>query len=522
MRCALVLTLSCAVGCGPSVPARVAPGSEAAAPSAEAPPEEPATVALAEPPAVVEGLTVATDPRASAVVISEYYELLEGSAERPLRPDAEGRLVIPEAAAQAGNLVLLWAPGRASQQVELPAPPAWVPVELAAATVLRGHVTRATGRIEHVWLHPENGPPLAWPHFVRADVDGDGRFVVRGLAAGRYRINAVPLGGAPVLAADATGAVRFLAEDPGQVPPAGFRFLDPFIDADGAEHDVRAAFGDTAIRGRVVDEAGQPVAGATVQLMTEAEHEATTTTDASGAFSLAAPPAPHVLIRVSHPDYGDQGTDREWRGWIRNDTIPDGPIEMSLRRGVVLRGRVVDERGAPVRNTALLLIPAYVGSGPRTVDVRTDAQGRFTFARSVLRDFELVPGSLSNWHERSAGEHRRVRAPDPRAWVEAAGRGASVELVVERYRMVPATAEVRGLQTDQSQVWLRWGPDQYLGSALPVREGRVTFEMERGVPHELWIDAWQPGQPLEAPWTARPADWSGTPTGPTAITLPAR
>ena len=66
--------------------------------------------------------------------------------------------------------------------------------------------------------------------------------------------------------------------------------------------------------------------------------------------------------------------------------------------GVTLRGRLFDVAGEPAANERLLLVPSYTGSGPASKVATTDENGFFEFPRTVADLFDLVVGSLSNWH----------------------------------------------------------------------------------------------------------------------------
>jgi hypothetical protein len=178
--------------------------------------------------------------------------------------------------------------------------------------------------------------------------------------------------------------------------------------------------------------------------------------------------------------------------------------------------------GRPLANEQLLLVYASVGSGPRPEETRTDAEGRFTFDRMLLRSFELVPESLRNWHAVEPGRYRRVADPDPEGWVSAARSERAIEIALEAFERVPVTVEVPP-ELAQVEVWTRWGPDQYEGSAPSARAGRVQLTMERGVAHELWVAPFREGQALTAPWSSGVApDWSGTPQGPLRIEITPR
>jgi len=495
------------------------------APPAEAPASEVTETEAADEPAAPEeeaapmdAHVVITDPEARAVVISQYFPLVQGTAAAPLRPDARGRITIAPTTEDEENIVLLWAPGRAARRFELPDALGEHRVELADATSLRLRIPAHRGRVDEVWLQATD-PHAPWPYFIRAEVDDEGRVRVDGIAAGEYRVTAVPTGGAPVLAATTDGAVRFEADDSMGAPPVPHRFLETTVVADGVEHDLRVVFGQAVITGRVVDEAGAPIAGATIQTMSDGSDRSETTADARGAFSVAVPPGPYVYVAAAHPDYGQQWTDYQWSGWRHNDAIPEAPITLTLRRGHVLRGRLVDSAGAPVANRTLLMIPAYVGSGPATLEARTNARGEFAFERCQLTSYELVPDGLRNWAPTDPGTFARIASPDPSAWADAAERGRPVALVLERFVRVPVTVDVSALRAREVQVWRRWGADSTMGNVERVRDGEITISLERGVEARLWVRRHADGDPIRAPFPEHEADWTGTPAGPTEIAI---
>jgi hypothetical protein len=289
--------------------------------------------------------------------------------------------------------------------------------------------------------------------------------------------------------------------------------------------------GRARVVGEVTDEAGAPIAGALVELSSEQSEPTSVRTDEGGRFEVLIAPAPSLRIAASHPDFGLQATDYQWRGWSQYDRLPTGPVHLVLRRGVVLTGVLRDEAGQPWAHQTLLLVPAYIGSGPWTHSTTTDAAGRFELPRAVLDQFELVPRSLDDWHPRDPGEHVRITGASAE-WLARARLGQPIELTVTRFTLIPLTVQLTdatgALARDRSvQLWLRnrRAPEDYRGS-LPRSDaqGRVVEVVERGVEHELWVS--EPDQRgLVAPWTASaPPLWQGALEGATtiALSIPAR
>lgn len=503
---AVALSLAILACAGPAAPATSDPGTpseaehEEAMPAAPTPPAHPDRIRVVD----AEGSPVGA---ASVVILDPGYTLRAGTIEAPLVAGDDGWISLGVLAVDE-PIALAWAPGHAAAHLEL-APGADTLV-LGPATPLVGRV-EGSGRVEHVWLQAAE-PEAPWPYFVRCDVDEEGRFRVEGLAAGRFTVTSVPIGSAPVLGADVEGRVQLLGTEPEHVEPVSYRFLDREIPADGGEHVLRAAFGDATIVGSVVDEEGHPVAGAVLRASDESERDVRASTDERGHFELPFAATPYVFVRAGHDAFGDQSTDREWNGWIWSGPIPDAPITLTLRRGVVLSGVVTRPEGAPFASADLLLVPAYVGSGPRTITTHTDAMGHFAFDRMVLGQFDLVPEGLAHWHPTEPGRYLRARAPSPADWVRAATEGRAVALALEGVELVPVSIEVGHRPV---QVWTRWGEDLYAGSAPRIVGGRVRITMERGRAHELWVEPYAGS--LEAPFD-RAADWTGTPEGPLSIT----
>lgn len=132
-----------------------------------------------------------------------------------------------------------------------------------------------------------------------------------------------------------------------------------------------------ALRGSVVDEEAKPVEGARVVLVTQAARGdrplATSASDRTGAFTFAAvPPGSHRLA-VQAAGY---------LAWSQPLTVDSGsppePVEVRLKRGAVLSGRVLSERGQPVEGAEVSLSsegePAVGLTAPQTI---SDAEGSY-------------------------------------------------------------------------------------------------------------------------------------------------
>lgn len=139
--------------------------------------------------------------------------------------------------------------------------------------------------------------------------------------------------------------------------------------------------------GIVLNEAGDPVPGVTVTLVREFLGERTrplqgwlafdlqvTTTDAHGRFTLQRLRAGHISLMLDHPDYARTIT-RDRDPGLR---IPTDEIRVTIKRGVTLRGRVVDPAGRPLPGVSVRLTTYNVAH--RSLgewQVTTDAAGEF-------------------------------------------------------------------------------------------------------------------------------------------------
>ena len=154
------------------------------------------------------------------------------------------------------------------------------------------------------------------------------------------------------------------------------------------------------IGGRVVDESGAPIAGATLNLSRfwsggeyivrrgEQSDFATQSkmSDAQGVWQAKGVPTDlldHIGIRASHPDY--VGTnDFGHQGQSRDQELRAGTFKVVLRRGSWVAGRVIDETGNPISG-ATITAGKYNYQG--TQETKTDARGTFGFRN-------LSPGEI--------------------------------------------------------------------------------------------------------------------------------
>ncbi len=185
------------------------------------------------------------------------------------------------------------------------------------------------------------------------------------------------------------GNLSLIVRKPGYVPGSFHRgrggSVEPFPMPEAKE--FRLVRG-TELGGVAVDEAGAPVAGATVKVSAPfADSDfplmyfdvATLTTDAEGRWRTANAPEAlgDVHASVAHPDY--RGTS------VKADR---GDLRAILVKGETVSGRVIDGDGGPIEGAKVKLRDGPSSTG--TADATTDAEGRFTIPHAKPGDFYVM------------------------------------------------------------------------------------------------------------------------------------
>jgi protocatechuate 3,4-dioxygenase beta subunit len=158
--------------------------------------------------------------------------------------------------------------------------------------------------------------------------------------------------------------------------------------------DVRAGQGETevvirlgrggAITGRVTDESDRPVESARVAVYDGRDSRQAAYTRADGRYEIPGVRAGAYDVKVVPPGLLTEGRSR-FAATIRPGiTVSEGgrsEIDLVLKVGPVLSGRVVDANGEPVPDVVVRAYPRKKGSGllnpPMTRDSVTDARGEF-------------------------------------------------------------------------------------------------------------------------------------------------
>ncbi len=288
-----------------------------------------------------------------------------------------------------------------------------------------------------------------------------------------------------------------------------------------AEYTMRLESGVTA-GGRVVDEQGQPIAGAKVEVrlsgnVKPAQGDGRTrydtglatgsdalTTDAEGRWHIdnfPDHPQAELSLQVSHPDFVFDERWRQKTAGVTNAMLRQGTATLTLKRGVIVRGRVTDPAGRPIKD-ALVVVGdrPYYSSTPSKFP--TDADGRFRLPAlpprqtiitviapgfaPQLRKLNLQAGLPPQDFRMEPGKLIRLRVVDasgkplPKASVHILGWRGSESLDSmhnPNHPKVPDTGIPR--QTDADGVW-EWpsAPDE------PVK---LQVSLRGSAPHELEI-----------------------------------
>jgi RNA polymerase sigma factor (sigma-70 family) len=277
----------------------------------------------------------------------------------------------------------------------------------------------------------------------------------------------------------------------------------------------------TSASGRVVDEKGRPVAGAKVEVSivndltprggdgrvsyssSLATGAAAAKTDAEGRWKIGNVPVhPEVELSllVNHPDYA---SDQWWPTpgeAFNTKALLEGTANMTLKSGVIVRGRVTDPDGKPVKDAVVIHGDAHYGM-PTTRKFPADAEGRYRLpALSAgttpltiiapgfapqMREVELKPDLPNQDFRLVRGKPVRLRVVDDRGNPIP---GASVTLLEWKgiksiysnhdpnHPKVPDTGIPR--RADKSGVW-KWtdAPDEPVKVQVSAK-GFATLELE--------------------------------------------
>ena len=229
-------------------------------------------------------------------------------------------------------------------------------------TSIGGNVRDEDGRpIEGVSVTLDNRGPQ---DRVREGPDLDG-LIARTDREGRWRVDHIPAGFDLVRLQCIFSHADFISPiDAGIIQPS------PTPEQLRSRRGVTVLRRGISVTGRVLDRAGQPIAGASVRLGRNFWRPALTT-DAAGRFDFRNQVAGDTFLTVEAAGHA-----AEARPVRLHDGLP--PFEFRLGPGGTIRGQVVDSQG---RALAGALITVSRWTGPQTLGWRTqtDAAGRFAW-----------------------------------------------------------------------------------------------------------------------------------------------
>ncbi|MEE8442605.1 MAG: carboxypeptidase regulatory-like domain-containing protein, partial [Dehalococcoidia bacterium] len=221
----------------------------------------------------------------------------------------------------------------------------------------------------------ETGLPIAYVELEASSVSGDGpnsytgtdsdgRYTLRGVAPGTYRIR---------VQAGKQGYIREYYDDRLSRDNADLVAIDGAEAVEGI--DIGLKLGAT-ISGRVTDVGtGLPIADVDLSAgLMDGDHVSWTRTDYYGNYTLHGLPDGVIEIFVNGQEYIEE---RSLVQIIGTDMVTD--VRIGLTRGGTISGRVTDaETGLPIANVELEAESAF-GDGPNFyTSTSTDSDGRYT------------------------------------------------------------------------------------------------------------------------------------------------
>ncbi|HEX4954921.1 MAG TPA: carboxypeptidase regulatory-like domain-containing protein [Thermoanaerobaculia bacterium] len=411
------------------------------------------------PEAVVSGRVVDRSglPVAGARVgyrLSRGLPGLTQGTPRPIRAllprftDEEGRFRFGEL--PSGARISVWVEhddylSATTEDVEVPLPDSPLEVVLEPAARLLGRVVAAGGEpiagaeveVDPVSpLPPELRRSRPW-RAARARTDEEGRFEVKKLAGGPYRV--------------AASARSYLPASPRTIEvPAGSK-VEGF--------DLVLSKG-AVLEGQVLDEAGQPVLGAWVsqvrELSGELIRDGGTGVDGAGRYRLEGIAPGHQQLAAGA------------EGWLSVEksvevTETGGRLDFTLRRGATVRGRVIDAEGVPVPRANVVL--EEQAGGPFLAMIQSGREGSFSIGG-------VPPGRYV-----IAAQREGYRAPAGPTSVEVGGQAVEdLELVLDRGgAIVGAVTGVEPAETVGLRVAAFDGKGPRASAAVDAR-GRFRLE----------------------------------------------
>jgi large repetitive protein len=290
-----------------------------------------------------------------------------------VRTDTDGKFTL-DGVAESFNDVVVRKAGFATTKVAALRAGAPAVIVLKQGVPLEGVVLEADGKTPAggavLWIEGKDATAFA-------EADAEGRFAVRELASGRVLVSV-------------DGAER------------GFREVTDVAIPRPPETPLAVVLAPaTELKGRVLDAATRkPIAGASVDAVS-GRRRLRARSAADGSFVVRPAPAGDWMLDASAPRYV-----RASRRIVRQQRV-DKPVEIFLREGVTISGRVTDDQRRPVA-AARVRATESMGRDTRppagSVTVVTAEDGAFTLRRvpaaEALRLFvkhpDFEPGSIGD------------------------------------------------------------------------------------------------------------------------------
>ena len=309
-------------------------------------------------------------------------------------------------------------------------------IVLPAAVTLRGQVLEAATRkpVPNFTVALMSVDRLS-RRLLKSDA-ADGSFALQDVAEGKMDLS--------IEAEGYSGkTIAGLVVEAGAEPPSIEVLMDP----------------DAPIRGRVTDPSNAPVAEATVAVEKSPSEEPTSApseeTDEEGEYELRGVPPGEITLSFTAPGFAPE------RRTI--DTRRVSQLDVALKRGLTLKGLVVDEMGDAVKEAYVRAQSSAQGAADQTA--QADEQGRFALDG-------LIPGrySITATTRRGSG-----RLDD----VDAATAG-SLRLVVELAKTAILAGKVIGVpEGDEDGMSMVMASNEETGqSAQASLDASRSFRME--------------------------------------------
>ncbi len=368
---------------------------------------------------------------------------------------------------------------------------------------------RGTAVIRGVVLAADTGTPIrraqvrATAPGIRenrlATTDAQGRFEFKELAGGRYTLNASKGG--------------FVALQYGQRRPGESGTPLEISEAQIVDKLVIALPRGSVISGRISDEFGEPVANAVVnamrygysggtrRLLPGGGQNARDTTDDHGAFRLFGLPPGEYVVSANFRGSGGEVTDPSGEpsgyaptyfpgtanvGDAQRVRIDVSQEQSSVNFGLIatklvrVTGTVIDSKGAPVANGALMLVPADGVRGAMMMAsgaARLDGAGGFRITDVAPGHYVLQTRTNMGRGGAGAGEGEFARldlpvgAQDVDGVVVVTAQGARVS-----GHIVTDAAQAATLRPDQLQISARNARPDQMGFGGPGAVARVAAD----------------------------------------------